>query len=239
MLGSIGRYIKRGYNGAKHYLIDVPISASKDAYYFSKKYLFDIPYDYVRSLIFKFKKYPKQGESVPIESKPIDYNPEHDKLWTINKAGIDLICHFEGLYLKSYLDPVGIATIGYGTIRYPSGDKVKLGQSCTKEQAVEWLMYEVNEKALKIGRYFSSIGFIPNENEFSALVSFVYNLGEGTILQPGRTMGNAIRAHSRVRIASSFLVYNKAGGKVLNGLVRRRDAERALFLKPVSTMSKK
>lgn len=231
MLGSIGRYIKRGYNGAKHYLIDVPIEASKDAYYFSKKYLFDIPYDYVRRLIFRFKKYPKSGESVPIESKPIDYNPEHDKLWVINKAGIDLICHFEGLFLKAYLDPVGIPTIGYGTIKYPNGEKVRLGQSCTKEQAVEWLMFEVNEKALKIGRYFSSIGFMPNENEFAALVSFVYNLGEGTILQDGRTMGSAIRSKVKSRISDAFLVYNKAGGKTLAGLTRRRKAEQALFNK--------
>lgn len=233
MLASIGRYLKRGYNGAKYYLIKVPIEATKDAYYFSKKYLFDIPYDYVRSLIFRFRPYPKQGESVPIESKPIDYNPEHDKLWVINKAGIDLICHFEGLFLKAYLDPVGIPTLGYGTIKFPNGEKVKLGQTCTKEQAVEWLMYEVNEKALKIGRYFSSIGYMPNENEFSALVSFVYNLGEGTILQQGRTMGNAIRSKSKNQIASAFLVYNKAGGKTLAGLVRRREAERALFLKEV------
>lgn len=148
----------------------------------------------------------------------------------INEAALNLIKEFEGFYSKPYKDPVGIHTIGYGTIKYPNGDWVKLtDEPCTEAQALMWLGYEVAVKSKAINNHFNNIGLMLNDNQFGALASLAYNVGEGVILQPNRTMGSAILSKDHNKIADAFLVYVKAGGKTLKGLVRRREAEKKLY----------
>jgi lysozyme len=134
---------------------------------------------------------------------------------SINEAGLSLIKEFEGLRLESYKCPAGVWTIGYGTTA-----GVSRGMSVTKEDAERLLRadtarFEIAVCALR--RPFTS-------NQFSALVSFAYNCGSANLrrLCLGRT---------NAEIADALLLYNKADGKVLAGLTRRREAERKLFLK--------
>lgn len=146
---------------------------------------------------------------------------------TVNKAGIDLIKSFEGLHLKPYLDPIGIPTIGYGTIKYPNGKAVTMSDSAiTDQQATEYLQHEVNMKAAAIEKM---VKVKINDNEFAALTSFAYNVGTGAL--QGSTLLKLLNAGTdRVAVADQLLRWNKAGGKELPGLTRRRQAERSLFL---------
>lgn len=88
----------------------------------------------------------------------------------ISQKGLDLIKKFEGLRLWAYLDPAGIPTIGYGTIRYPNGQKVKLGDEITEQQAEAYLLNERSKFAKKVDELVDI--FPLNQNQFNALVSF-------------------------------------------------------------------
>ena len=152
----------------------------------------------------------------------------------INKEGLDLIKSFEGCRLVAYddLQPnktntsmsqvKGTLTIGYG---HTAG--VTVGQVISQAQAENMLKSDLK----KYEKYVTDNVKIPlNENQFSALVSFCYNCGVGNL----RTL---VKGRTTDQIANAISLYNKASGKVLNGLVRRREAERKLFLKPVSGSS--
>lgn len=93
-----------------------------------------------------------------------------------SKKCLSLIRKWEGLYLDAYLDPVGIPTIGYGTIRYPNNKAVKLKDKITKEQAEEYLLFECETISNSLD---SLITIDVNQNQFDALVSFTYNFGVG------------------------------------------------------------
>jgi lysozyme len=166
------------------------------------------------------------GIKSPIE---IPYRPEVN--YELNRAGLLLIKSFEGFYKNAYLCPAGIPTIGYGTITYPDGKKVKLGDTCTIEEAEKFLIFDINRKQTKMAPYLRSLGVKLTSNQYSALVSLAYNVGEGVITNSARSMGMAIKSGDYAAMADAFLLYNKAKGKVLPGLVRRREVERALFLK--------
>ena len=148
----------------------------------------------------------------------------------VNKAGTDLIKSFEGLFLKPYLDPVNIPTIGYGTIKYPNGKAVTMkDRAITEAEATEYLMHEVEEKAHNVSRMTK----VPlNDNEYAALVSFAYNVG-WPALEKSTLMKLLNSGADRTAVADQFLRWNKAGGKELAGLTRRRQAERSLFLTAV------
>lgn len=100
----------------------------------------------------------------------------------VNQATIDLIKHFEGFFPNAYhdsIDRIGIDTIGYGSTTYPNGTKVKVGDKpITEAQAIEYLTFEVNQKAVAVSRLVTSQ---LTDNQFGALVSFAYNLGEGNL----------------------------------------------------------
>ena len=152
----------------------------------------------------------------------------------VSKKCIKLVKEFEGLYLKSYKDEVGVWTIGYGIT---NADKaitkvtVKAGLKITEKTADNWLEKALNTKYLpKVMKYNSKYKW--NQNEIDALVSFAYNIGSIDTLTANGT-------RSRATIATKMLQYNKAGGKVLNGLTRRRKAERALFLTAAAKTKKK
>lgn len=147
----------------------------------------------------------------------------------VNKAGLDLVKSFEGLFLKPYLDPIQIPTIGYGTIKYENGTKVSMKDpAITEERATELLEWEINEKAHNVERMTK---VVLNDNEFAALVSFAYNVGwQG--LEKSTLMKLLNSNADRTAVADQFLRWNKADGKELPGLTRRRQAERSLFLQP-------
>ena len=148
----------------------------------------------------------------------------------LNQAGLDLIKSFEGLSLKPYLDQANVATIGYGTILYPSGQAVTMSDpEITEDQASQYLMGQVMQKCSGVE---GDVSVPLNDNEFAALVSFAYNLGLGAL--HGSTMLKMLNAGAdRSGVADQFLEWDKAGGVVSSGLLRRRQAERSLFLQPM------
>jgi GH24 family phage-related lysozyme (muramidase) len=143
-------------------------------------------------------------------------------MYTINiSKAIALIKKYEGFSTKAYRCPAGVLTIAYG---HTSG--VKEGDTVTQEQAESLLYDDIAPIYIKVVSYDNK--YYWNENEFCALLSFGYNLGVNSIDQL-----TAQGSRSKAEIADAILKYNKANGKVLDGLVIRRHAERALFLKPV------
>lgn len=137
-----------------------------------------------------------------------------------SQKGIDLIKKYEGCVLKAYKDPVGVWTIGYGHTK-----NVKKGDVITQQQAEDLLKQDLATYEAKVDKYNSTYHF--NQNQFDALVSFCYNIGNIDQLTAKGT-------RSIKKIAECILLYNKAGGKVLAGLTARRKAEKALFETPFS-----
>lgn len=136
-----------------------------------------------------------------------------------SQEGIELIKKFEGFKPVVYLDPVGIPTAAYG---HTAGLTIGMvGKPVSKVQAEQWLKEDLVKFEKKVNKYDSIYHW--SENEFSSLVSFAYNIGsiDGLTVKGTR---------SKKEIADAMLNYNKAGGRVLNGLTRRREAERELFL---------
>lgn len=143
----------------------------------------------------------------------------------ISDVGIRLISSFEDLKLVSYLCPANVWTIGFGTTVYPSGKKVKQGEKCTPQQANEYFAHDLK-------RFESAVNNLVkaplSQNQFDALVSLTYNIGETAFSKS--TLLKKLNAKDYAGAADQFPRWNKGGGKVLKGLVRRRADERALFL---------
>ncbi len=133
-----------------------------------------------------------------------------------SQAGIDLIKKFEGCRLDAYKCPAGVWTIGYG---HTAG--VTAGQKISSAQAQAYLCADLEKYEKKVEKYEDRYRW--TQNEFDAMVSFAYNLGSIDKLTANGT-------RSKTVIAEKILLYNKAGGKVLAGLTKRRQAERELFL---------
>lgn len=146
----------------------------------------------------------------------------------ISQKGIDLIKEFEGCRTVAYLDAVGVWTIGYGTTNADKsiiGVEIRKGLTITKTVAENWLKLSLNKKYTpKVEKYDSKYHF--NQNQFDALVSFAYNIGSIDQLTQNGT-------RTIKEISEKILAYDKAGGKVLAGLTRRRQAEKKLFDTPV------
>ncbi|MGE3681942.1 MAG: lysozyme [Bdellovibrionales bacterium] len=150
------------------------------------------------------------------------------------KAAVNLIKLFEGYRSKAYLCPAGVWTIGHGTTRYPDGFKVMPGDTCTEEEAEAYLAYDVKEYAAHVK---SVVEVRINNNEFCALTSFCYNVGMGNLSRS--TLLRLLNAGTpRIEVAEQFARWNRGGGKVLRGLVRRRKAEKELFLRPVGAIKR-
>lgn len=148
--------------------------------------------------------------------------------------GINTIKKFEGCFLHAYKCPAAINTIGYGTIKYPNGNKVKIGDVITQAQADEYLMHEVNEKAGAVANLLKGVKV--NQNQFDALVSFAYNLG--TYALQTSTLLKKVRSNPNdPAIRTEFMKWCKArqNGKLvtLNGLLKRRKEEADLYFKPI------
>lgn len=140
----------------------------------------------------------------------------------LSSQGLALIRRHEGLRLDAYLDPVGIPTIGYGSTL-----NVSMGQSITEQEALELLLADVErfEDAVR-----ESVNVPINQHQFDALVSLCFNIGEGAFKRS--TLLRKLNAGDHAGAADEFLRWKHAGGRVLPGLVTRRDDERRLFLMP-------
>lgn len=143
-----------------------------------------------------------------------------------SKKAIDIIKKYEGLYLNAYLCPASVPTIGYGTIRYPDGKAVKLGEKITMKRAEGLLIWEVE----KIAGQIPALNI--NQNQYDALVSFTYNLGIGNLLKS--TLFKKVKVNpDDPTIKDEFLKWTKARVKgelkTLKGLVKRRTEEYNLY----------
>jgi GH24 family phage-related lysozyme (muramidase) len=161
---------------------------------------------------------------------------EGEFMMNISQAGIDLIKKFEGCRLKAYkaVKTEIYFTIGYGHY----GSDVKEGQVITQAEANRLLETDLRKFVLGVNALLK----VPvNQNQFDALVSFAFNCGVGALQKS--TLLKYINITDFISASNEFDEWVHAGGKVLNGLVNRRAAEKALFLKavtqpPKSTSSK-
>jgi lysozyme len=150
----------------------------------------------------------------------------------IGQTGLDLIKSFEGCSLKAYLDMVGVPTIGFGYTKGVTHQDVSDKRTIDEPTAEKMLRDELSDFETGVSRCVH----VPlNENEFSALVSFSYNLGLGSLERS--TLLKLLNAGDHAGAANEFIKWNRAGGKPVDGLTRRRVAERDLFLKPVAQNS--
>ena len=133
-----------------------------------------------------------------------------------------LIKQFEGCRLKSYQDSVGVWTCGYGH----TGSDVKPGMQISLNQADDWLYDDIK---IAQGRIIQYITTPINDNQLAALTSLVFNLGTAPLKG---TLGHMLNQGDYAGAASQFSLWVHAGGKILQGLVTRRAAEKKLFLTP-------
>ncbi len=134
--------------------------------------------------------------------------------------GLSLIKKFEGCELYAYQCSAGVWTIGYGHTK-----DVEPGMQITKEDAEEMLVEELHEYESYINDFVTA----PlSQNQFDALVSWVYNLGPANL--KSSTMLKVLNAGDYDEVPAQMKRWNKAGGKRLEGLIRRREAESLLFL---------
>ena len=137
----------------------------------------------------------------------------------IGQRGINLIKQFEALGLEAYRCPAGVWTIGYGHTR-----GVKPGDVIDKQKAEQLLSEDLREAETVVGRECPGI----NQNQFDALVSFVFNCGTGNFQKS--TLLKCVKANpENVNIRYEFSRWNKSKGMILAGLIRRRKAEADLY----------
>ena len=144
----------------------------------------------------------------------------------ISNLGLELIKEFEGFSANAYLCPAKIPTIGYGNTFYEDGRKVKLGEQISKTDALELLEKVVNKDFAD--KIFPSIKVPVTQNQFDAMCSLAYNIGTGSFLKS--TLLKKVNAGDFAGAGEEFLRWNKAGGKEVLGLTKRREREKQLFL---------
>lgn len=144
-----------------------------------------------------------------------------------NQAGINLIKKYEGFRAKPYLCPARIPTIGYGATYYPNGRKVTMNdREITEPQAQAMLIDHLSDFVKHVNRYTTDINL--TDNQFSALVSFAYNVGIGALQKS--TLLKKVRSNpSDKSIHNEFLKWSNANGKQLAGLLKRRTEESYLY----------
>lgn len=148
---------------------------------------------------------------------------------TLSNSGAALIAEFEGFSAKPYKDPASGGepiTIGYGSTYYPSGKKVTMqDQPVTKEQALSYLKDHVDHKIS--GWLTANVPGI-SQAQFDALCSFIYNLGLGNF-QQSSLLRDIKAGKDCTTITADFMKWNRASGKVMDGLTKRRQKEALLY----------
>lgn len=144
----------------------------------------------------------------------------------VSKNGLGLIKEFESFKSKPYLCPSGVPTIGYGSTYYPDGKKVTLqDKEITEQKACEILEYVANKD---FGNNINKVVKTPlNQNQFDALVSFSYNIGNGNF--NSSTLLKWLNQGFYNEASIQLLRWDKAKGMPLAGLIKRRKAEKVLF----------
>lgn len=167
----------------------------------------------------------KAGLDIFAQAIGYNHTSEVTGQWDISEKGYELIRGFEGFRDKAYLDTGGVPTIGYGTIKYPDGKPVKMGDTCTRAQAEQWLKNDCKwvdsclDKCVKVKI---------SQNQFDALASFVYNVGETAFAKS--TMLTVLNQGNFTAAANQFDRWVFDNSKRIPGLVNRRAAEKKLFL---------
>ena len=145
----------------------------------------------------------------------------------ISENGLNLIKKFEGLSLKPYLCSAGIPTIGFGNTFYENMKKVTLqDETITEERADSLFNFLVTTNFVNVVNRLVIVDI--NQNQFDALVSFVYNLGSGNFEKS--TLLKKVNQSDFIGASLEFEKWNRSSGKVLNGLTKRRLSEKELFL---------
>ena len=148
------------------------------------------------------------------------------KITKTSKKGIDLIKKYEGFRSRPYLCPAKVPTIGYGATYYPNGQKVKLSDPAIDEKHASILLEAMLVPYEKAVDSFCRDDI--NQNQFDALVSFAYNLGTSAL--KNSTLLKKVNINPKDKtISNEFAKWNKGGGKVLKGLVLRRNDEAKLY----------
>jgi lysozyme len=139
-----------------------------------------------------------------------------------NEKGRHIIKEFEGLRLDGYRCPAGVATVGYGH----TGPDVRIPMTITPGEAERLLDKDIARFEAVLNAMLN--GSPTSEDEFSAMISLMFNIGPGRFATS--TLLKRHKAGNKTGAANSFLSWVFAGGKKLKGLMRRREAERALYL---------
>ena len=143
----------------------------------------------------------------------------------VNQEGLDIIKHFEGYSSTVYADPIGIPTIGFGSIWDKEGNRLTMDHEPITEQEGEFLLVrELKHVESAIARL---IRVKLTENQFSAIASLTFNIGSGRL--KSSTLRAKINREDYSGASDEFPKWRRAGGRILKGLVRRRKAERELF----------
>lgn len=138
---------------------------------------------------------------------------------TYSQDGMHLTESFESCRLTAYQDSVGVPTIGWG---HTSG--VKLGMTCTQEQADQWLQQDVQSAVNAVN---TMVKVQLTQQEFDALVDFTFNLGSGNLQHS--TLLRLLNTGDYSAAAAEFDKWDRAGGQVMAGLLRRRQSEEDMF----------
>ena len=143
-----------------------------------------------------------------------------------NEVGIQIIKTFEGFRSSPYLCAAGVVTVGFGTTRGSDGRPIRMDmEPVTKDVGLQLLLNDLAKVERSVGRLIK-IGL--NSNEFSSLCSFCYNVGSGNLQMS--TLRSKLNRGDRDGAADEFPKWRRAGGRILAGLVRRREMERQLFV---------
>ena len=138
---------------------------------------------------------------------------------------LSIIKKHEGLRLKAYICPAGVPTIGYGSTRYADGRRIQMGDVITEKEAEQMLINDVRKFEAEI---IASVTIPLNDNQLSALVSFVYNVGAFAFRKS--TLRKKVNANrDDLTIKDEFMKWVRGGGKILPGLVKRRAEEAKLY----------
>ena len=141
----------------------------------------------------------------------------------VSQDCVELVKHFEGFEDTAYLCPANVWTIGYGRTR-----NVKEGDRITEPQAERDLLEELEEFKHQV---LDSVKVELKQNELDALTSWTYNLGVGNL--KSSTLLKKLNAGNKSEVPAEMIRWNKANGKVLAGLTKRREAEAELWAKEV------
>tara|TARA_R110000868_G_scaffold89976_1_gene250084 strand:+ start:2780 stop:3223 length:444 start_codon:yes stop_codon:yes gene_type:complete len=138
----------------------------------------------------------------------------------ISQEGLSLIKKFEGCKLNSYKCAAGVPTIGYG-----STHGIEMGMSISQSRAEELLLEDISKFEDIVNE---SVKVVLNQNQFDAMVSWTFNLGGGNL--KSSTLLKVLNGGDYEDVPNQIKRWNKANGKVLEGLIRRREAEALLFV---------